>query len=137
RGVVPQPILGNLPIFPADASGAKAAPEGFPIRRGIDPKLRAEAVLDVEPQPKARKVTVRAEATSPAGRPYIVFESSVGVPGRAVDVHVPIVAQVGADWEEGVWTMRFLADGREAGAGQFWLARDPSRFDFAAALRKQ
>ena len=45
--------------------------------------------------------------------------------------------QIGADWEEGVWTMRFLADGREAGAGQFWLARDPSRFDFAAALRKQ
>ena len=59
------------------------------------------------------------------------------VPGRAADVHVPIVAPVGADWEEGVWTMRFLADGREAGAGQFWLARDPSRFDFAAALRKQ
>jgi hypothetical protein len=27
-------------------------------------------------------------------------------------------------------------DGKDAGGGQFWLARDPSRFDFAAALRK-
>ena len=53
RGVIPQPILGDLPVFPADASGKKTAPEGFPIRRGIDPKLRADAVLDVEPQPKA------------------------------------------------------------------------------------
>ena len=137
RGVIPQPILGDLPIFPADASGAKAAPEGFPIRRGIDPKLRAEAVLDVEPQPKARKLTVRAEATSPTGRPYIIFESPVAVPAKAADVHVAVVAPVGADWEEGVWMLRFLADGREAGGGQFWLARDPSRFDFAAALRKQ
>jgi TonB family protein len=137
RGAIPQPILGDLPVFPADASGTKTAPEGFPIRRGIDPKLRAEAVLDVEPQSKARKVTVRVEATSPTGRPYIVFESPVAIPVNAADVRVPVVAPVGADWEEGVWTLRFLADGREAGGGQFWLARDPSRFDFAAALRKQ
>jgi len=50
---------------------------------------------------------------------------------------VPVVANVGADWEEGVWSLRFLADGREAGGGQFWLARDPSRFDFATALRRR
>ncbi|HEY3172151.1 MAG TPA: energy transducer TonB [Thermoanaerobaculia bacterium] len=137
RGAIPQPILGDLPVFPADASGAKAAPEGFPIRRGVDPKLRAEAVLDVEPQPKARKITVRVEATSPTGRPYILFESPVAVAGGTADVRVPVVAPVGADWEEGVWTLRFLVDGREAGGGQFWLARDPSRFDFAAALRKR
>jgi hypothetical protein len=137
RGVIPQPILGDLAVFPADASGAKTAPEGFPIRRGIDPKLRAEAVLDVEPQPKARKMTVRVEATSPTGRPYIVFESPVAVPANAADVRVSVVAPVGGDWEESVWTLRFLADGREAGGGQFWLARDPSRFDFGAALRKQ
>ena len=137
RGAVPQPILGDLPVFPADASGAKAAPEGFPIRPGIDPKLRAEAVLDVEPQPKPRKMTVRVEATSPTGRPYIVFESPVAVAGGAADVRVSVVAPVGTDWEEGVWTLRFLTDGREAGGGQFWLARDPSRFDFAAALRRR
>ena len=41
------------------------------------------------------------------------------------------------DWEEGVWTLRFLADRKDAGGGLFWVARDPSRFDFAAALRKQ
>jgi TonB family protein len=137
RGVIPQPILGDLPVFPADASGKKTAPEGFPIRRGIDPKLRADAVLDVEPQPKARKMTVRVEATSPTGRPYILLESPVAVAGGVTDVRVPVVAAVGADWEEGVWTLRFLADGREAGGGQFWVARDPLRFDFATALRRR
>jgi hypothetical protein len=136
-GAIPQPILGDLPVFPADASGAKTAPEGFPIRRGIDPKLRADAVLDIESQSEARKVTVRVEAMSPTGRPYIVFDSPVVVPANATDVRVSVVAPVGADWEEGVWTLWFLADGSEAGGGQFWLARDPSRFDFAAALQKQ
>jgi TonB family protein len=137
RGAIPQPILGDLPVFPADASGKRTAPEGFPIRPGIDPKLRAETVLDVAPQPKARKITVRVEATSPTGRPYILHESPVAVAGGVADVRVPVVAPVGADWEEGIWNLRFLADGHEAGGGQFWLARDPSRFDFAAALRRR
>jgi protein TonB len=136
RGIIPQPILGDLPVFPADASGKRALPEGFPIRLGTDPKILADAVLDVEPNPKPRKITVRVEATSPSGRPYILLETPASVAGGAVDVRVPVVAAVGSDWEEGVWTLRFLADGREAGGGQFWVARDPSRFDFAAALRK-
>lgn len=136
RGMIPQPILGDLPVYPADASGNRTAPEGFPIRLGVDPKVRAEAVLDVEPQPKARSIRVRIEATSPAGKPYILFESSIPVPPKATEVRVPAVATVGADWPEGVWILRFLADGKDAGGGQFWLARDPARFDFAAALRK-
>ena len=137
RGAIPQPILGDLPVFPADASGKRSAPEGFPIRRGVDPKLHAAAILDVEPQPKPRKMTVRVEATSPTGRPYILLDAPVAVAGGATDVRVPVVAAVGSDWEEGVWNLRFLADGREAGGGQFWLARDPSRFDFTAALRRR
>ncbi|HEU5248549.1 MAG TPA: energy transducer TonB [Thermoanaerobaculia bacterium] len=136
RGMIPQPILGDLPVYPADASGKRAAPEGFPIRLGVDPKVRAEAVLDVEPQSKARSIRVRVEATSPAGRPYILFESPISVPARATEVRVPVVASVGSDWPEGVWILRFLADGKDAGGGQFWLARDPSRFDFGAALRR-
>jgi TonB family protein len=136
RGLIPQPILGDLPVYPADASGNRAAPEGFPIRLGVDPKVRAEAVLDVEPQPKARSIRVRVEATSPAGKPYILLECSIPVPSKATEVRVPTVAAVGADWPEGVWILRFIVDGKDAGGGQFWLARDPSRFDFAAALRK-
>jgi TonB family protein len=136
RGVIPQPILGDLPVFPADASGNKSAPEGFPVRLGLDPKVRAEAVLDVGPQPKPRTIRVRVEATSPAGKPYILFERPVPVAAKATEVRIPMVASVGADWPEGVWILRFLADGKDAGGGQFWLARDPSRFDFAAALRK-
>ncbi|HEV8232054.1 MAG TPA: hypothetical protein VGQ75_06885, partial [Thermoanaerobaculia bacterium] len=136
RGAIPQPILGDLPVFPADATGKKAAPEGFPVRPGIDPKLRADAVLDVDPRPKPRTIRVRVEAASPRGRLYILFDSPVAVPANAADVKVPLVASVVADWDEGVWILRFLADGQDAGGGQFWVARDPSRFDFAAALRK-
>jgi len=123
-------------VFPADASGKKSAPEGFPIRLGVDPKMRAEAVLDVEPQPRARNIRVRVEAASPRGRLYILFDNPVAVPAKAADVRVPVVAAIGADWPEGVWILRFLANGKDAGGGQFWLARDPSRFDFAADLRR-
>jgi TonB family protein len=136
RGLIPQPILGDLPVYPADASGNRAAPEGFPIRLGVDPKVRVDAVLDVEPQSNARSIRVRVEATSPAGKPYILLENSIPVPPKATEVRVPTVAAVGADWPEGVWILRFVVDGKDAGGGQFWLARDPSRFDFAAALRK-
>lgn len=137
RGAVPQPILGDLPVFPADATGRKTGPEGFPIRLGFDPKLRAEAVLDVDPQPKARQMKVRVEATSPLGRPYIFFEKAVAVPANAADVKIPIVASVAADWPEGVWIMRFSVDAREAGGGQFWVARDPNRFDFTTKPRQK
>lgn len=82
-------------------------------------------------------MAVRVEATSPSGRPYILLETPVPVPGGAAEVRVPVVASVGADWEEGVWALRFLADGQDAGGGEFWVARDPSRFDFATALRRQ
>ena len=137
RGAVPQPILGDLPIFPADATGRKTGPEGFPIRLGFDPKLRAEAVLDVDPQPSARKMKVRVEATSPLGRPYIFFDGVVAVPAKAADVKIPVVAAVAADWPEGVWILRFSTDGKEAGGGQFWVARDPNRFDFATKPRQK
>jgi len=137
RGAVPQPIIGDLPVFPADATGRKTGPEGFPIRLGFDPKLRAEAVLDVDPQPNARKMKVRVEATSPLGRPYIFFDNVVAVPAKAADVKIPIVASVGVDWPEGVWIMRFSTDGKEAGGGQFWVARDPNRFDFTTKPRQK
>lgn len=137
RGAVPQPIIGDLPVFPADATGRKTGPEGFPIRLGFDPKLRAEAVLDVDPQPKARKIKVRVEATSPLSRPYIFFEGTVTVPPKAADITIPVVASVGADWPEGVWIMRFSADAKEAGGGQFWVARDPNRFDFTTKPRQK
>jgi TonB family protein len=137
RGAVPQPIIGDLPVFPADATGRKTGPEGFPIRLGFDPKLRAEAVLDVDPQPNARKMKVRVEATSPLGRPYIFFDNMVTVPAKAAEVKIPIVASVGVDWPEGVWIMRFSTDAKEAGGGQFWVARDPNRFDFTAKPRQK
>ena len=137
RGAVPQPIIGDLPIFPADAAGRKTGPEGFPIRLGFDPKLRAEAVLDVDPQPKARKMRVHVEATSPLGRAYILFDNTVAVPAKAAEVKIPIVASVGTDWPEGVWIMRFSTDAKEAGGGQFWVARDPNRFDFSTKPRQK
>lgn len=133
RGVLPQPILGDVPVFPADAAGKKTGPEGFPIRRGADPKLRAEPILDVTPQGQARKVVVRVEAISPRGRAFPIHESTVTVPANASEVRVPFAAPVGGTWEDGIWGLRFTADGLEAGGGQFWIAGDPATFDFAAA----
>jgi len=137
RGAIPLPMLGDLAVFPADASGKKNAPEGFPIQRGVDPRLRAEALLDVPPQPKARKVAVRVEAASPSGRRLLLFEDSLAVPAGAAEVRVPFTSPIGADWEDGVWMLRFTADKLDAGGGQFWLAGDPARFDFPAALAKR
>jgi len=69
RGQIPRAALGDIAVYPANAAGAKSLPDGFPIRRGGDPRVRVEAILDVPPQPKARKLGVRGEAISPAGRP--------------------------------------------------------------------
>ncbi len=130
RGDVPQPILGDLAILPADSSGKATAPEGFPIRLGKDPALRAEAVLDVPPSPAARTLSVRVETRSPSGKMASVFQPPVLVPANAADVKIPVVVRVGPDWEEGVWGLLFTVEGKGAGGGQFWAARDPSRFRF-------
>ena len=130
RGHLEAPILGDVAISPADASGRKSAPEGFPIRRGQDPALRAEALLDIPPNAGARTMTVRVEAVSPKGKRVPVFQPPVAVPANATEVRFPVVVQVGPDWEEGVWMLRFTLDGRGVGGGQFWLATDPSTFSF-------
>ncbi len=136
RGQISSPILGDLAVFPADASGKQAAPEGFPIRPGIDPKLRVEPVLDLSPAPAARTLHLRAEAVSPSGRRVTVFDRSVAVGAGATEAALPFSAPVGADWQDGIWLIHFIADGSDVGGGQAWVARDPSKFDFAAALRR-
>lgn len=130
RGLIPAPILGDLAVSPADESGERTAPEGFPLRRGQDKALRAEALLDVPPNIQTRTVAVRVEAKSPSGKRIAIFQPPVSVPAGATEVKVPVVAKIGSDWEEGVWMLTFTVDGARAGAGQFWLARDPARFAF-------
>ena len=129
-GEIGLPVLGDLALSPADDQGRKTAPEGFPIRRGKDPALRAEVSLDVPPKDQPRTLTVRVEAVSPAQKHIAIFQPPVAVPAKATQVKFPVVARIGADWEEGVWLLRFLVDGNGAGGGQFWLADDPARFDF-------
>lgn len=130
HGDIGAPILGDLSVFPADASGGKKAPDGFPIKRGEDPRLRVEAVLDVTPQPKARPIAIIVQAISPKARRIAVFEGSVTAPAKASEVNIRFNAPIGGDWEDGVWLLRFLADKAEAGGGQFWLAGDPEHFHF-------
>jgi len=130
RGRIPMPTLGDLAVFPADAAGTKTAPEGFPLRKGKDAALRAEALLDVPPADQARTLTVKVEAVSPTGRRVAVFQPPLAVPAKAVEVNFPVVSPVGTDWEEGVWMLHFSVDGQNAGDGQFWLATDPSKFNF-------
>lgn len=130
RGIIPAPILGDLAISPADAHGKATAPEGFPLRRGKDRALRAQALLDVPPSLQARTLTVKVEAVSPGGKPVPVFQPPVAVPAGATEVRMPVVVRIGSDWEEGVWLLKFTVAGRPAGAGQFWLASDPEHFTF-------
>jgi TonB family protein len=131
RGLIPRPILGDISVYPADASGAKTAPDAFPLWKGKDPAFRAEVVLDVPPSEQPRTVAVKAEAVSPAGRRVPLFLPPVAVPALATEVTFPLVGQVGADWEDGVWLLKFTADGSPAGGGQFWLAKNPATFPFA------
>ena len=130
RGAIPQPILGDLAVMPADAAGKATAPDGFPIRLGKGPALRAEALLDVPPSEETRTLAVRVEALSPKGKIYPIFQPPILVSARQTEVKIPVVAHIGADWEEGVWGIRFSVEGKGAGGGQFWLARDPAHFQF-------
>ena len=131
RGLIPRPILGDLAVYPADSSGAKTAPDAFPIRKGKDPALRAEVLLDVPPWEEPRTATVKVEAVSPSGRKVPIFQPPVAIPALATEVRFPVVAQIGSDWEDGVWLLNFSVDGNGAGGGQFWLAKDPANFPFA------
>ncbi len=130
HGEIDRPILGDLAVSPADASGRSKAPDGFPIRRGADPRLRVEAVLDVSPGPKPRKVNLSVEAISPKGKRILIHEELVTVNPKAAEVKIPFTPEVGADWEDGVWLLRFQVDTKDAGGGQFWLAGDPEHYQF-------
>jgi hypothetical protein len=136
RGQIAGPILGDLSVHPADATGKPKAPEGFPIRRGQDQMVLVKTSLDVSPDPKGRQIAVVVDMVSPRGRRVRLFEQAIALKPASQVVKFSFAAPVGADWEDGVWRLRFAVDGADAGGGQFWLARDPARFDFAAALRK-
>ncbi|HEY1250059.1 MAG TPA: energy transducer TonB [Thermoanaerobaculia bacterium] len=136
RGLIPAPILGDLAIHPADEAGKATAPEGFPVRRGKDKALRAEALLDLPPNVNARTLSLKIEAVSPSGKHVAVFQPPVAVPAGAKEVKVPVVARIGPDWEEGVWLLRFTVDGGFAGSGQWWLANDPEHFHFVMPTPK-
>jgi len=130
RGELSSPMIGDLSVYPADASGRATAPDGFPIRRGTDPKIRVEAVLDVNPDAKQRTIPVRVEAISPIGKKIVVFDQSLAVKPKATDVKISFTATADADWEDGVWLLRFVVENNEAGGGQFWAAVDPDHYQF-------
>jgi hypothetical protein len=130
------PTLLELAIFPADASGKKTSPEGFPIHQGSDARLRVETSINLPADPNPHPLAVRVEASSPSHRKVLVYQDTLPAAPKAKEVKLPFSAPIGPDWEDGVWILSFTADGKPIGGGQFWLARDPSRFDFAAALRQ-
>jgi TonB family protein len=136
RGQLPRPMLGNVDISPADANGRPTAPEGFPIRQGGDPKLYAEALVDVSLNPTARTLPLQVEAWSPGGRRFSVYETPLFVPANATELKVPVVVPIKPDWEDGIWMLRFFVADSDAGGGQFWLAKDPSTFAFASKMPK-
>ena len=130
HGEIASPMIGDLAVFPADASGRNTGLDGFPIRRGTDKKMRVEAVLDVSPEAKARSLPVTVEAISPIGNKTVMYQGTVQVKPKASEVKIPFTVPVGIDWEDGVWLLRFVADKAEAGGGQFWVAVDPEHYQF-------
>jgi TonB family protein len=136
RGQIPRPMLGNVDISPADGNGRATAPEGFPIRQGGDPKLFADALVDVSLNPAARTLPLHVEAWSPGGRRFPVYETPLFVPANSTELKVPVVVPINPEWEDGVWMLRFFVDDADAGGGQFWLAKDPSTFDFPSKMPK-
>jgi TonB family protein len=98
RGQLPRPMLGNVDISPADANGKATAPEGFPIRQGGDPKLLAEALVDVSLNPTASSQPLQVEAWSPGGRRYSVYETKLFVPANATELRVPVVVPIKPEW---------------------------------------
>ena len=131
RGEIPRAILGDLAIFPANASGTKTAPDGFPLKRGADPRLRVQAELDVPPDAKAQQLPLRADAVSPTGRKVSLYAGTVNVPANAKTVKIMFSGAVGADWEDGIWSLQTTLADVPSGSGQFWIAGDPEHFDFA------
>ena len=130
HGEIPSPMLGDLAVFPADAAGRSTAPDGFPVHRGADRKIRVEAVLDVAPDAKPRTFPITVEALSPLGNKVVVFQQNVSVKPKAAEAKIQFSAPVASNWDDGVWLLRFVVDKTEAGGGQFWLAVDPENYRF-------
>ena len=130
RGEITSPIVGDLAVFPADAAGKSTAPDGFPVHRGADPRIRVEAVLDVAPDAKPRTLPVTVEALSPLGNKAVVFQQNISVKPKAGDAKIQFSTPVASNWDDGVWLLRFVVDKTEAGGGQFWLAVDPENYRF-------
>jgi len=134
RGQLPRPMVGNVDISPADASGKATAPEGFPVRKGVDPRIFADVLLDVSVNPQAHTVPLNVEAWSPGGRRAEVYSTELLIPANSTELKFTFSAAIGPEWEDGVWFLRFFVADADAGGGMFWLAKDPSKFDFAAKM---
>jgi TonB family protein len=133
HGDIPSPLLGDLAIFPADAQGKATGPDGYPIHRGVDGRLRVEAVLDVAPDPKPRALNLSVTALSPTGKKVLLLEDVQQVKPGTKEVKIPFTEVVRPDWEDGVWLVRFVVNNADAGGGQFWLAGDPEHYHFVVS----
>ena len=133
HGDIPSPMLGDLAIFPADAAGKATGPDGYPIHRGVDGRLRVDAVMDVAPDKKPRSLNLSVMALSPSAKKVLFLQDVLQVKPGATEVKIPFTEVVRPDWEDGVWLIRFEVNNADAGGGQFWLAGDPEHYHFVVA----
>jgi TonB family protein len=128
RGDLSSPIIGDLSVYPADASGRAIAPEDS--RSGAGPTE--------DPRGGGPRRLARTEPrTLPVGsrrslirKKIVVFDQSVSVKAKASDAKISFTATADPDWEDGVWLLRFVVENTEAGGGQFWAAVDPEHYQF-------
>ena len=133
RGLIPRADPGRpRRLSRRRLGGEDRARTAFPLRKGKDPALRAEALLDVPPSEQPRTMTVKVEAVSPS-RPEGPALPAAGrdpgsrdrgdLPGRRADRDRTGRTESGSSASPSTEA--------SAGGGQFWLAKDPLTFPFA------
>ena len=102
------PDRGAHPRRPRDLARRRvgqARPRPRASRSGAAriPPCAPTSLLDVPPRQAARTLAVTRGGGVAAGRKFPIFQPPVAVPAGATEVRIPVVAQIGKDWEDGVW----------------------------------
>jgi TonB family protein len=124
-GTLPEPIVGNLAVTPADRGGKSTANEGFPIEPR-DGGVKGVLDIDLPKSAGTRKFHVVVTDVLPSGKAEVMLDQSAFAGNgsiynvtlfRAIDARRPA--------EQGTHTIKVAVDGRNAG-GALYRVGPPS-----------